>query len=112
MWCTGFRYHVARVTSGRLGHSGRCFNDCLRERTRNVRNGNEGFLAQHVSGGSCHTQFQNTLVMHKQKDDRTCEFTKAENMVRQPDTCVSKLSFAILDKELQFLANGAHRTRQ
>lgn len=91
-----------------IGQTGRCLNERLREHARNVRTGNEGFLAQHISRCGCLAQFESTVVMFRHKDDHTRMIVEAEKMAREPEHCVSKPSLALLDKELRYLASGAH----
>lgn len=94
-----------------IGQTGRCLNDRLREHACNVRNGNDGFLAQHVSMCGCEVQFDSTVVVDRHKDERTRIIVEAANIARGGSTCVSKPSIALSDRELEFLDSGRCRRR-
>lgn len=85
-----------------IGQTGRCLNDRLREHACNVRSGNDGYLAQHVTRCGCEVQFDKTVVLQKHKDERTRLIIEAAH-IAEHGACVSKPSIALSDKELAFL---------
>lgn len=93
-----------------IGQTGRCINDRIREHANNVKNGKDGFLAQHCTSCKCSPLFERTVTVYKHRNDRTRMIVEAAQMASEHDMCVSKPSVALSDKELSFLGSTGART--
>lgn len=93
-----------------VGTTGRCLNNRLREHANNVKNGKDGFLAQHCTECKCVPLFEETATLYKHRYVGTRVIVEAAQMAREQVPCVSKPSVALFEKERRFLEGfGAGR---
>lgn len=90
-----------------IGQTGRCSNDRLRERNKDVEKGVKGHIAARiVICSACHPEFENCKIIGSHSDQISRE---AFNIKSNKYNCVSAPSVVLSEKEVAYLSRKEKR---
>ena len=89
-----------------VGQSGRCVNVRLREHHSSLKCRPSSHLSLHCAECKCTPRFDDTTIIFQNGDQTVREVAEAFFIARLKDSCISRPSLSLLDKEIDLLVLG------